>query len=369
MICPNCKKQIDDDSRFCMYCGVEFIDDEEVLVVEDENGNTAMGERDSAAPLKVYPVGDSDAEERRVPAFQISPTAGRDADQNTDSAKSRKRNIRIIEISVALFVITAAVILVVALAGKHRGTEGEDYITDAVGDEIGIGMGSVDMTITDIDGKTRTITSDASLLTDVAILSKYTEIMNGLKNDAPGFKKLRYQNLPTEKSGILQSIVLPYIEKYVTSKENAEPEMIIAGNAGKLPLYNSAYGCLLADASALKNCYCEILSDNEYKLVMVTKDEMNTASLPVGAKSTDSVINGIFDPYDAAKFISSTAEAAMSSVDFTYHDCSVVLSYDPLSEKVNSLDMTMNISIDADLLLGSVNAEITDVTEFYDFVY
>ena len=369
MICPNCNREIDDSSRFCMFCGVEFIGEDDVLVVEDENGNTAKGERNSAAPLKVYPVGDSVTNDRRIPAERIASTSGRaDPPRPKDDAE-RRRNIRIIEIAVAVFVIAAAVILVVTLAGKHRGTEGEDYVTDAAGEEIDVGLGRVDMTVTDLDGKTRTITSDASLLTDSAILTKYTEVMNGLKKDAPGFTKLRYQNLPTESGGFLQSIVLPYIERFVTSKDAATAENIIAGNAGKLPLYNSAYGCLLADASAVKSCYCEVISDNEYRLVMVLKDEVNAESLPVGAKSTDGVINGVFDPYDAAKFITSTAEIALSSIDFNYHDCSVVLDYDPGTEKVKSLDMTMNISIDADLLVGSVQAEITDVTEFYNFSY
>ena len=35
MLCPNCNKEIDNDSRFCRYCGVEFIDEEETVTITE----------------------------------------------------------------------------------------------------------------------------------------------------------------------------------------------------------------------------------------------------------------------------------------------------------------------------------------------
>ena len=361
MICPNCNKKIDENSRFCKFCGVEFIGDEDVLVVEDENGNTARGTRDSSAPLPVQ-QGPAIPYVTPVPQQTGQPTIA--PETAVEKAASRKTLIRIIEITVAVIVVAAAVVLVITLAKKSKGTEGKDYVTDVLGEEIDVGTGKVEMSIIDLNGASRTITSDASLLTSAAVLEKYTELMNGLKEEAPAFTKLRYQYLPTESTGFIASIVLPYIEKFVTAKESAVPENIIAGNPDKLPLYGSDYGCLLADAAAVKQCFCEIISDDEYRLVMVFADEMNAASLPANAKSTDGIINGVFDPYDAAEYITGTAEIAMSSIDFKYHDCSCDLIYNPKENRVISLTQTMNMHIVAELIVGSFEADIIDTTDF-----
>lgn len=362
MICPNCNKEIDENSRFCKFCGVEFIGDEDVLVVEDENGNTARGSRESSAPLPV---------QYSPPASYGEGTSKRPKYDDPDSeeaaaakAASRKTLLRIIEIAVAIIVVAAALVLVISLANKGKGTEGEDYVTDVLGEEIDVGTGKVEMSIVDLNGTSRTITSDASLLTNAAVLEKYTEVMNGLKEEAPAFTRLRYQYLPTENSGFIASIVLPYIEKFVTAKDSAVPENIIAGNADKLPLYDSEYGCLLADAAAVKQCFCEVVSDDEYRLVMVLADELNSEPLPHNAKSTDGIINGVFDPYDAARYITGTAEMAMSSINFNYHDCSCELVYNPKNNQVSSLTQTMNMHITAELILGSFDADIIDITEF-----
>ena len=36
MICPNCQNNIDDDSKFCRFCGVEFIGEETVIDIEPD---------------------------------------------------------------------------------------------------------------------------------------------------------------------------------------------------------------------------------------------------------------------------------------------------------------------------------------------
>ncbi len=362
MICPNCNKEIDDNSRFCKFCGVEFIGDEDVLVVEDENGNTARGSRDSTAPL---PVQNNNSTSSTTSHNASRPAhTGLDPDEEAAKAASRKTLLRIIEIAVAVIVVAAALVLVISLANKGKGTEGKDYVTDAVGEEIDVGRGKVEMSIIDLNGTSRTITSDAGLLTNSAVLEKYTEVMNSLKQEAPAFTRLRYQYLPTQNTGIIASMVLPYIEKFVTAKDSAVPENIIAGNADKLPLYDSEYGCLLADAAAVKQCFCEVLSDDEYRLVMVLADELNSEKLPANAKSTNGIINGVFTPYDAAKYITGAAELAMSSINFKYHDCSCELIYNPKNNTVKSLTQTMKMHITAELILGDFDADIIDITEF-----
>ena len=117
------------------------------------------------------------------------------------------------------------------------------------------GWGPTEITVKDIDGTTRVIESDKSLVTPSQILEEYTAVMNSLKDDAPAFSMTRYQNLPSDKQnlGSVAEFVLPIIEKYVTSKSAAKTEDVNAGNANKLPVKESPYGCLLTDATKIKN--------------------------------------------------------------------------------------------------------------------
>ena len=59
MICPNCNREIDDDSRFCRHCGVEFIDEKETVIKVDQfdeksdaDENPIIAPYEEIAPIK-----------------------------------------------------------------------------------------------------------------------------------------------------------------------------------------------------------------------------------------------------------------------------------------------------------------------------
>ncbi len=338
MICPNCRSVIDDDSRFCKICGVEFLEE-----IKPETEPVSVPA--SVQPQHVIP--------ETPPAVH----------------KNSKSKI-IILVAVLLVVIALGSLMFVLFQTDLIGT-GKETVTDAEGEELKEGRGKTEMTILDVDGTKRTIITDRQLLTSDKILAEYTTVMNKLKTDAPAFTYLRYQNLPTEhqNTGAVADFVLPIIEKYVTSKTASEKTEYVAGNAQELPLPGSSYGCILTDATGVKNTYCEILDDGNYKIVMTLKDELNPPVLSPGATTSSSITNSVFDTYDALNQITSISELALNKIDFNYTDCTVTLVYNPANSKVESINMTMNIDITANTFLGDIKARIVDTVEYTEIKY
>ena len=347
MICPNCKREIDDDSRFCRYCGAEFVGEEPILSIQPEPTYETSQTPDAtihSAPTQGSPSGRKPKNKKTL-AIQLLTT-------------------------LAVLLVICGVLVTVGLSTGRLGSSGE-VVTDAEGEKIRSGRGEVEMAVRDVDGSTRQITSDKSLVTPAAILKEYTSVMNRLKTDAPAFTRTRYQNLPTDKQnlGAVANIVLPIIERYVTSKDAADPVAYPAGNADKLPLANSSSGCLLTDETKLRNAYCEILEDDTYRLVLTLTDETNPTVLSPGATYSQSAVSAIFEPYNEADQISAIAGLALSSIDFTYTNCTAELIYNHKTQQVQSLRLTMYIDVTADAYITRLTAEIVDITEFTDFTY
>ena len=352
MLCPECNKIIDDDSRFCRFCGVEFIGEEEQIEIIREDGTD-------------YSTGEDET------TFFTESETDEDGDETAYEKDKRKKTFSIqLVIVIVVLAIIGSVIAAVGFGTGMFGA-GKETVTDAAGEKVRPGWGTTEITVKDVDGTIRVIESDKSLVTPSQILTEYTEVMNSLKDDAPAFSITRYQNLPSDKQnlGSVAEFVLPIIEKYVTSKSAAKTEDVIAGNSNRLPVKDSSYGCLLTDETKIKNAYCEILPDNMYKIVMTFNDELNPSHLAAGAESSDGIINAVFDPYDAAEQITAISSMVMHDINFNYTDCTVTLIYDCDIKQVDSVNMTMNIDITAKTILMDIKARIVDVTEFTGFVY
>lgn len=338
MICPNCNKNIDDDSRFCRFCGVEFIGEETVIDIEPD-------EDDYNYPVK------------------------------SKSENKRKKSITklCIALVITIVVAVAAILAVVSItkSDDDDNNKTNEVVTDAAGDEYKEGWGNTTISVKDTDGTVREIKTDKSYLSASSILTEYTTVMNQLKSDAPAFSKLRYQNLPTEYQNLggLGNLVLPIIERYVTSKNAAKTVSYSAGNANNLPVIDSSYGCILTNSEKIKNAYCEILEDGKYKLVITVVDELNPEIVPYGTTSTQSAISGIFDPYDALEQITAISSLALSDINFNYTDCTVTIIYDFKTKQVQSINQTMNIDITANAHIAQLKARITDITEYTEFIY
>ncbi|MBR3869567.1 MAG: zinc ribbon domain-containing protein [Clostridia bacterium] len=335
MICPNCKRKNTGDARFCQYCGAEFLPGTQ-----------------TADPFDI-----------------LQPETNQQTQKN--SITINKTLLSIIVAVVALLIAGLIIFAITSMQKNPPDFFNKEAITDAEGEKIKEGRGTTEMSVMDTDGTVRTIETDRSLLTADKILSEYTIVMNKLKTDAPAFSFIRYQNLPTDYQNVgpAANIVLPIIEKYVTSKTASAPIDYPSGNANKLPLPNSSYGCLLTDSTKIKNAYCEVISDDNYKLVITLTDELNPQINPAGATSSQSAITAMFDPYDAATQITAISELAFNKIDFNYTGCTVTLIYNCDTKQVQSVNMTMNIDITANTLLGQLKARIVDICEYTQITY
>ena len=345
MLCPNCNKEIDNDSRFCRHCGVEFIDEEETVI-----------------EISQYDENSDITEESEM----IQQT-----EEKPEGVKKNKKTTKIqLFITLLVLIIVGAVLSVAAIKTEMFSIT-KETVTDAEGEKIRPGRGTTEMSVKDVDGTLRTINTDRSLLSAENILEEYTAVMNNLKTQAPAFSFVRYQNLPTEYQnvGSAANFVLPIIEKYVTSKTASEETKYEKGNANILPLPESSYGCLLTDVSAIKNAYCEVLSDESYKIVLTLNDEMNPPVLTAGTSVSQSAINSVFDAYDALYQITAISDLALNKIDFNYTNCTATLIYNPDTMQVESLNMTMNIDITANTIFMEIKARIVDVCEFTQFEY
>lgn len=339
MICPNCNKETSDNARFCQNCGVEFLPETQP---------------------KPSPS---------VPQTTFTPAPVQQPRNN--NVTINKTLLIVIIAVVTLLIIGLGVFAITAMQGNSSDFFNKETITDAEGEKIKEGRGTTTMSVMDTDGTVRTIETDRSLLTHDKILSEYTVVMNQLKSDAPGFSYIRYQNLPTDHQnvGAAADLVLPIIEKYVTSKTASTPITYTTGNADKLPLPNSEYGCLLTDSTKIKNAYCEIIDGDIYKIVITLVDELNPQIISAGSTSSPSAITAMFDPYDAATQITAISELAFNKIDFNYTDCTVTLIYNYDTKQVQSVNMTMNIDITANTIIMPINARIVDICEFTEITY
>lgn len=219
-----------------------------------------------------------------------------------------------------------------------------------------------------------------------AILTKYTELVNKAKTDAPGYTKVEYQEIPSDKAqfeGSLFNKILPIASNFFTDEEtaraNAEPKA--KGDSMEwFPIYHNTKGCLLTDASAIENATCTELPDGNVKISIELKDEINCE--PAGEAATwDSAIGSMFTPIKMAD-VRNTLETdpavkfIVKNVDFElkYHDCVLDLVYNPANDQIVSLDQYMHIliTIKDGTLLG-MSAKGTAILNNYlyisDFVY
>ena len=335
MNCPNCKNHIDDDSKFCRFCGAEFLDEGE--------------EAPDAEPMDSV----------------ISITT---EDEPVKAKRSGAKGIA--KAAVAIVIIIAlgfGIASLVGSVGKSR-----EPVTDASGSTIhkGLGIGTVDISVRDIDGKVREVTAYRALVTPEDILEEYTQVMNKLKSDAPGFTTVRYQNLPPEYQnlGAVAKLVLPIIEKNVTSKSATQAVTYASGSANKLPVLDSESGCLLTDATKIKSAYSEVLDDGRCKLVITLHDEQNPITSSDGVNPQSAVV-AMFSPYEVGNQISAIAELALSDIDFNYTDCTVTVIYNKSNKKVESVKQVMNIDISANAYVATIKARIVDITEYDSFKY
>lgn len=369
MYCRKCGRKIPDDSEFCPYCGEKTtaipVSNAEVSSRDDENDYGVTVEQQETDPEY----------EREVQKENARTGKNRDDNINNNVeyyyADKKKPGGKKAFFIFAAFAVAAVAAVVIWMFASGRIGKAAEAVTDASGEKIRQGIGTEEIDVTDADGNIVTVKTDKRLVTKESILKKYTDVMNNLKSDSPGFSVTEYQNLPSKYQhfGSVGGIVLPIIEKYATSKENAKEKNYPAGNSENLPLHSSSYGTLLTDTNKIKTAYSEVMDDGSEKLVIVLIDEENPTALSDGATTTSGTVNAVFEPYDAGQIITEISNLALSNISFNYTNCTAEVVYDPGSEHVKSIKMTMNIDASGEFTVLTVGARIVDITEYTNFIY
>ena len=271
-------------------------------------------------------------------------------------------------------------------AAPVEGTSAE--ATEAVTDESTTAAEGETTTLA--DGETTTAAEKKLPTTPAEILAAYTAVMNQAKKDAPGFTKIEYQVLPDDansrvitKGETLVSLALNVAGNFMTTEDKAksEPEVKEKGNnMHNWPVYKCDAGCMLTDVSFIKSAKCEQLSNGNYKITMVTKSENNPEPPAEGAASSPSKTGAMFGTI-SRKEIDDTLKGGIVSAAFkdvtynlVFHDCTVVLVYNPANNQVISLDQTTHTTISGSAKALGISLDITkqeliDYVKFYDIKY
>ena len=219
--------------------------------------------------------------------------------------------------------------------------------------------------------------STAATKTDKEVLEIYTTLMNKAKKDKPGYKKVEYQELPSDAQnrvipvgGNLVGTLLDLVDKLdlMTSKETAEadPEIVEKGSDMRwFPVYKCEKGCYLTDVSAIESTKYEDLGNGKARITIELKDEANPEPMAEGATSSPSKVGAMFSPLSKADIDNTLNGGVVSAVvkditySLTYHDCKAIVEYDTKTNEIIKLEQYMNVAIKANakVILSQINIE------------
>ena len=214
--------------------------------------------------------------------------------------------------------------------------------------------------------------STAAKKTDKEVLEIYTKLMNKAKADKPGYKKVEYQELPSDAQnrvipvgGNLVGTLLGLVDKLdlIKTKEAAEadPEMVDKGSDMRwFPVYKCEKGCYLTDVSAIESTKYEDLGNGRARITIELKDEQNPEPMAEGASTSPSNTGAMFSPLSKADIDNTLNGGVVSAVvkditySLTYHDCKAIVEYDTKTNEIIKLEQYMNVAIKADAkVIGS----------------
>lgn len=219
--------------------------------------------------------------------------------------------------------------------------------------------------------------STAATKTDKEVLEIYTTVMNKAKKDKPGYKKVEYQELPsdaqnrviTEGSNLVGTL-LDLVDQLdlMTSKEAAEadPEIVEKGSDMRwFPVYKCEKGCYLTDVSAIESTKYEDLGNGKARITIELKDEQNPEPMAEGASTSPSYTGAMFSPLSKADIDNTLNGGVVSAVvkditySLTYHDCTAVVEYDTKTNEIIKLEQYMDVAIKANakVILSKINIE------------
>ena len=217
----------------------------------------------------------------------------------------------------------------------------------------------------------------AAKKTDKEVLEIYTKVMNKAKADKPGYKKVEYQELPSDaqnrvipEGSNLVGTLLDLVDQLdlLTTKEAAEADPEIVEKGGDMrwfPVYKCEKGCYLTDVNAIESTSYEDLGNGKARITIELKDEQNPEPMAEGATSSPSNVGAMFSPLSKADIDNTLNGGVVSAVvkditySLTYHDCKAIVEYDTKTNEIIKLEQYMNVAIKADakVLFSKINIE------------
>ena len=209
-----------------------------------------------------------------------------------------------------------------------------------------------------------------------AALAKYTEVMDNLKANGTGGKKLEYMTLGDYDMGTVASLILPIAKGMIPTEDKAE-EKNCDSMKGDMPVLHTEKGCLLTDASALKSGSIVDNGDGTSTVTIVLNDETNPVPADDDATSCSSIIGSVFAPMSKSG-IDETVEKfsgvlTVNKLDLVYHDCKAEVTYKTDTNQPTEIYQYMYITINADakaaILPVSGYANLDYVTHIYNITF
>lgn len=209
-----------------------------------------------------------------------------------------------------------------------------------------------------------------------AALAKYTEVMDNLKANGTGGKKLEYMTLGDYDMGTVASLILPIAKGMIPSEDKAE-EKNCDNMKGDMPVLHTEKGCLLTDASALKSGSIVDNGDGTSTVTIVLNDETNPVPADDDATSCSSIIGSVFAPMSKSG-IDETVEKfsgvlTVNKLDLVYHDCKAEVTYKTDTNQPTEIYQYMYITINADakaaILPVNGYANLDYVTHIYNITF
>lgn len=221
--------------------------------------------------------------------------------------------------------------------------------------------------------------------TNQEIVEKYTELVNKMKAEQPGYKKKEYQALPEEHRnlGSLANTILDLVAGYMTTEEECE-EIVRDKNAGtindEMPIYGSDKGCVLTDYNAVSWAKCEDLGDGTYKLSFSLNAEKNCEPTSPETLTPTSAHGAVMSPLSMSDIqrevdnvTSKVPGLNVNTFELTYNDCEFSCIYDPATDHVLSITHhnVIDISCDVDMFVANINgsARLLDEMFIYDITW
>lgn len=297
---------------------------------------------------------------------------------------------------------TAALLLALSMlfsfAACKDKTSGEETTTgevqaDVAGDETAVSgddttaVSSEDSTaqvVTETDASGNVVTTQAGGALAAAasvsgkpssyaeIIAAYTAVVDYAKQQKVGYTKSEWQELPKDKrnmDGFVINAILPVASTFMTSEKDAKGDKKEVKEKGSdmkwFPIYkHSTKGSLMtaADAVHVKSAKCEVLSNGNYRITIVLKDDINPEPYTPGPgdepNATGTVPKGfvgkMFDPLAKSEIDNTlindpTVTKVVKNVSYSlkYYDCTAILVYNPKNNHMVSLNQYMHVLIDA----------------------